>query len=457
MRSPAEPSKPPAPVERPSADGEASGAPAGGPGRRLLEGVLRLAAMALIAWSIWAATRPAADRALVERASSEQLSERLVRWTGTVFPDTVRLLLDRAPPPAERAWLRALRGSGVALGWTDDGIPVAALEVFPAVEPAGGATVLAASAGALSLAVSDAVGVLDTLRTDAVGGTLRAPRVVGTVTATTGALTLSAAAHDSIAPRAVRVLGQAGWESRFVTTALEERGWTVEARFAVAPGIDVTQGAGGTLDTARHAAVVALDGSALRDVAAIRRFVGQGGGLVLGEEAAALPGFSDLTPGTAGPPIPAPAAEFAADEPRRALTLRALASLHDAAVPTERRDGRTAVAARRVGAGRVVASGYVDTWRWRMEGEGDAPAAHAAWWSALVASAAHRPAHPLAPPPTDPAPRAATWDALGPPTAAPTAAGAASIAARWPAPWILPAVVLLLLAEWASRRLRGAR
>jgi hypothetical protein len=419
--------------------------------------VLRLAAMALIAWSIWAATRPAADRALVERASSEQLSERLVRWTGTVFPDTVRLLLDRAPPPAERAWLRALRGSGVALGWTDDGIPVAALEVFPAVEPA-------------------AAPRCSPRRRERCRWPFPTPSASWTRSARTRSaarsgrraswarsrrrgrpLTLSAAAHDSIAPRAVRVLGLAGWESRFVTTALEERGWTVEARFAVAPGIDVTQGAGGTLDTARHAAVVALDGTALRDVAAIRRFVGQGGGLVLGEEAAALPGFSDLTPGTAGPPIPAPAAEFAADEPRRALTLRALASLHDAAVPTERRDGRTAVAARRVGAGRVVASGYVDTWRWRMEGEGDAPAAHAAWWSALVASAAHRPAHPLAPPPTDPAPRAATWDALGPPTAAPTAVGAASIAARWPAPWILPAVLLLLLAEWASRRLRGAR
>src|ERR1019366_3377028 len=75
----------------------------------------------------------------------------------------------------------------------------------------------------------------------------------------------------------VLVVGRAGWEAKFAVAALEERGWTVEARLFVAPGADVTQGSRGAIDTSRYAAIVALD-TTLGAVAASVAWVGRGGG-----------------------------------------------------------------------------------------------------------------------------------------------------------------------------------
>jgi hypothetical protein len=122
------------------------------------------------------------------------------------------------------------------------------------------------------------------------------------------------------------------------------------------------------------------------------------------------------------------------------------------------------VAARRAGLGRVVQAGYADSWRWRMEGADEAPAAHRGWWSALVAAAAYAPA---ASAPSDgvaaladPAPYAALVATLGPPDRAATDARGAAVAPSGAArlfgwPLFLPLVGLLLV-EWAARRARGA-
>jgi len=129
------------------------------------------------------------------------------------------------------------------------------------------------------------------------------------------------------------------------------------------------------------------------------------------------------------------------------------------AVALERRGDAVVAAARRVGPGRVVQLGYDETWRWRMEGADGAADEHRRWWSAVVASVAHAPAAlaPAAPDTTDPAPRAALVEALGAP--APSASARAPAAPRRERPdsLFLAAACTALLAEWASRRLRGAR
>src|SRR6185503_3060787 len=60
----------------------------------------------------------------------------------------------------------------------------------------------------------------------------------------------------------------------------------------------------------------------------------------------------------------------------------------------QRRASVTSIAARRVGAGRVVQSGYQDTWRWRMAGGDESVRDHRKWWSGLVSGVAYAPPLP---------------------------------------------------------------
>jgi hypothetical protein len=83
-------------------------------------------------------------------------------------------------------------------------------------------------------------------------------------------------------------------------------------------------------------------------------------------------------------------------------------------------------------------------------------AAYRAWWVGLVAAVAHAPVVARPQPATaDPAPYVATVERLGPPHRLLGTAGARSFVLT-PA-WVFAIVVLGLIAEWASRRLRGAR
>ncbi|MBA2684686.1 MAG: hypothetical protein H0U66_09370, partial [Gemmatimonadaceae bacterium] len=164
-----------------------------------------------------------------------------------------------------------------------------------------------------------------------------------------------------------------------------------------------------------------------------------------------------LAPGRAGPRVVAASLSFASATPRRALGFFPILSLLADAVPLESRDGHVIAAARRAGAGRVVQLGYDATWRWRLAGSGDAPAAHRDYWSAVVSAAAYRAAKRIASATTqnaDAAPLASLYADLGAPTPATASVLHVTPGLRW---WMFAILAALLLAEWGSRRLRGAR
>jgi hypothetical protein len=130
-------------------------------------------------------------------------------------------------------------------------------------------------------------------------------------------------------------------------------------------------------------------------------------------------------------------------------------SVSENGVPLERRGDGVAVAARRVGAGRVIQVGYDDSWRWRMAGVTGSEAAHREWWSRIVRSAAYAPLsnESLSTETFDAAPLASLVDRLGPARALAGDLPSRPIDHRW----LIALMVLLLVAEWASRRLRGLR
>jgi hypothetical protein len=313
------------------------------------------------------------------------------------------------------------------------------------------------------LAARDALGALDSVRADAGGARFALPSAgTGLQVRTAGAT----ARLDAPAPArlgAVLLLARAGWEGKFAVAALEEAGWRVRARFALGPGIVVDQD-GATagapaLDTATLAAVVALDSSAAALAVPIAAYVRRGGGLVLAGEAARVPALATL-------------AGASLDEPVRDgdATVRALARPRADAVPLAWRPlaGRRALVAvaRRVGAGRVVQLAEEESWRRRLAGAD--PDAHRAWWSRAVAGAAYAPsarvtvssASPLDPPAREPAPLVATVASLGAPSADDARADGERPAApgprRLPDAALVSGALLALLAEVASRRLRGA-
>jgi hypothetical protein len=129
------------------------------------------------------------------------------------------------------------------------------------------------------------------------------------------------------------------------------------------------------------------------------------------------------------------------------------------AIVLESRDGVATVVARRIGAGRVVQSGYDETWRWRMAGREQALAAHREWWSRLLAAVVYAPvvARPSATDDMpDETPLASLIHALGPPATSDARMAPRTDRSRT-TELLFALVVGSLLLEWASRRLRGAR
>jgi hypothetical protein len=305
------------------------------------------------------------------------------------------------------------------------------------------------------VAVSDAIAPIDTVVSDGGGAMLSAPIGIDPFEARIEDHAATARLSDTILPRRVLVIGPATWEAKFVITALEEVGWVIDARVALAPGVEVAQGGSATPDTSRHAAVIALRNPPAALAAAIERYVRAGGGLILAGDSAQATSVATVAAGRIGPRSRATTLTFVEGAPRRALAFRSLAPRSDAVV-LEQQGGRVAAAARRTASGRVIQLGYEDTWRWRLAGGANAVAAHRDWWSGLVSAVAYRAAIPVASPvPNDAAPLAALVSALGPPT--PNATRDSSTE-RWrPSPTLLfSAIIALLLAELASRRLRGA-
>jgi hypothetical protein len=258
---------------------------------------------------------------------------------------------------------------------------------------------------------------------------------------------------SAIGPRLVRVYAPAGWEGKFLADALKSAGWQVEVEFGVTMtpmrvGVRSAT-ARAPVDTSSHAAVVVLGELSPMPVQEIVAFVRVGGGLVIVDAAMDGRAFGAIAPATTLESNPPALGAFATMAPRRALAARALRLRADG-VAVERRGEAVTVAARREQLGRVVAVGYADTWRWRMEGPEGSLGAHAAWWSAMVASVTR------ATPATvatrgDPAPLAAWHAALGAPAPEPRSGGLPLMDERW----LLAAALAAFTAAWVSRRTRG--
>jgi hypothetical protein len=424
--------------------------------RRVAEIGLRSIALAALAFLLWRAVRP--PTATGPDVASGDLAPALRRWTLDA-PRDARVVLDAAPDAITRDWIRALIGAGTHAQWVA-GRPIRASAVVaePAAEPSGATRVRLVAAGGEPVSIGDAAGTVDTLPRGG-SGEMELASVAGAVHASGATFSAVTGTRDSVVLKPVMVLGAAGWESKFAIAALEERGWHVASRVRVAPNVEVTQGPLGAIDTARYAAVVVLDSTASSSATAIARYVRDGGGLVLAGTAARIAVLSGLAPGGVGRRIAGVAGAVASSTPRAGLGVFPVNSPVRDAVVLESRNGVVTVAARRIGAGRVVQSGYDETWRWRMAGGEQALAAHREWWSRLLAAVVYAPvvARPLAADDMpDETPLASLIHALGPP-----ATSDARIAPRTDGSrtteLLFALVVGALLLEWASRRLRGAR
>lgn len=424
--------------------------------RRAGELVVRTVAFAALAALLWRALRPPIASAVeVAGASIEQ---DLARWT-TSAPTDVHVRLDSAPDARVRDWLRALSVTGTRARWSSTRVlQPSAIVAEPTVQPHGGTRVRLASAGGDPVAIGDAAGLIDSL---AGGGNaeLELTAVEGDLRVRGATYTAWTAVRDTVALRPVLVLGVASWESKFTVAALEERGWRVASRLRVAPGVEITQGPLGAIDTSRYAAVIALDTSAASSADAIARYARSGGGVVLAANTARFGPLAGIAAGSVGARVAGVAGAVAGSTPRSGLGVFPVAGARRDAVALETRGASVTVAARRADAGRVVQSGYDETWRWRMSGDEDAVAAHREWWSRLVSAVAYAPLVRLASAgdvAIDETPLASLIDAIGPST--PLDAAPPSTPDPSPTTRILFALVVGgLLLEWASRRLRGAR
>ena len=425
--------------------------------RQTIERVLRLAALGLVAFAVWRSLQPADSRTAI-RIDGADLAAELPSLMLTL-PRAAHVTFSSSPRPVDRDALRAMSRAGTQVTWSSASLQPLALTSARLREPGGATRITVAAVAPVELA--DELAVIDSVRPATTGSTVIAAEPSGTLRATEGrtSATVESGAMTLLHP--VLVLGRASFEAKFVMAALEERGWTVDARLTVAPAASVNQGKLFALDTARFSAVVALDTSLGAAGHQLARYVNSGGGLILLGDAANAAAVCALAPAHVGARTPGITRDVQAKAPLDGLPLQALEALRSDAVRLGARAGKVTLAARREGAGRVLQVGYNETWRWRMQGGDDAVAAHRIWWSRVVASVAYAaaPRNGLGVAissdgnSAEGAPLARIYDAFGPvstPSAVSTPSGGL------PA-WLLPLICMLLLAEWASRRLRGVR
>lgn len=419
---------------------------------------MRTTALVVLGAWLWRAWMPSpAGEASLRVTRTSDLSATLDLAVRTPVA-SLELALDSLPGAESRAVARAVAGAGTNVRWSLSPAPsLTASVVEPLAEPSGRVRLTTLGRPGASMTARDAAGAVDSAKLSETGLRAVDATLDGAVRVHAPGVAASAAHRDSLLLRPVLVLGRAGWEGKFIVAALEEAGWRVEARLSVAPLVDVRQGTGDAIDTARYSAIVLLDASAASRAVSVSRFVRSGGGVIVAGDAARAAAFSSFLPARAGDAIPATLGAFASDSPRRALGGIALTGIAPSAVVIERSGRSARIVGSRVDAGRVVMLGYDETWRWRMEGDDISPAAHRAWWSSLVSSVAYAPRVQLTDAPlVDEAPFASMVEALGPPMALASVGASPVTGTAWDR--ILFAIVLLaLLAEWTSRRLRGAR
>lgn len=419
------------------------------PGAERLVRVIGQSALIVLAVRLWVGT----DGSIaVERVATPSLDSALVRWSA-VSPSRIAVHASQLPDVRQRDWLVALRRAGAEVEWTtsDSSGGAVVVERGPLADSPSRITVVADSGRDVFL--SDDLGPIDSTRAAAGGIVTWRASPIGNARVRLYGGSATAEARDSLVTRPALIVGLAGWESRFVVSALEEAGWTIAARLTVAPGAVVRQGLSSRIDTASLSAVVVLDSVSALDASEIARFVRNGGGVVASGAGARHPALRTLLPSTRAAGSPAEIAALLGPTPRAGLFTRTFTA-RAGAVALEQRAGMPVVLARRVGSGRVIATGYDDTWRLRMiPANESAPEAHRLWWSSLVSAVAHSRPMPRDIGYVDEAPFAATVAALGEPDPV------SQIPPRdstWPWDAILASLAgAAMLAEWLSRRLRG--
>lgn len=423
----------------------------------MLEHVLRGIVIAVLAVMLWQALQGETNTG-GGSVSGRGIDGPLARWSALAkAPDRIHVRLDSTPSPVERAWLGALAGAGSSVTWSGD-LPPVMIDAQPIAAPMGGTKVLVAAPSGSSIVMSDDVGVIDTLPTQSPGSSVEIASATGNLTAHVKGSAASTVQRDSVVLRKVLVIGNASWESKFVVAALEEDAWKVDAFIRVAPGVDVTQGSAGVIDTSRYSAVVALDAAAASYASRIIAFTRMGGGVVLTPQAASLDALAPLRAGAVGRATAEARAMQAHESVSLAtLPLAPITSLRSDAIALERRAGAVAIGAKRIDAGRVVQVGYEDTWRWRMSGGDGAVRDHRTWWTGVVGSVAYAPRDPRATviTSTDEAPMVGLVAAIGPRSPVGNLASLSGNPSDWMA-WLFGLLILALVGEVGSRRLRGA-
>ena len=426
--------------------------------RVVIERVLRALVIAALAVMLWRSMSASTDPDRVQIRSG-MTSGSLAAWSrSSITPTSIHLEVDSAPSRLERDWLVALGAAGSNVSWSGN-LPALMIDAQPVASPEGGIRIRMAAPANSKVGIADEAGVIDSIQSSEAGVALTVASAVGRLVGRVANSTATTIPTDSIALRKVLVIGSAGWESKFVVAALEESGWKVDAFIRVAPGVDVTQGLIASIDTARYSAVVALDNSVAQYAERIVGFARSGGGVVLGPEAAAVGGIAPLRSGGVGDAsAPAQVANVSGSITRGTLAMAPIIQPRSDAIPLERRSETVALAARRFGAGRVLQSGYEDTWRWRMAGAESSVRDHRGWWTELVSNVAYAPRVALANRAldTDAAPVADLVSALGPSSDKADIARSGLNPSHWIS-WLFALLSLALIAEVASRRLRGAR
>lgn len=415
-----------------------------------VERVCRVGAFMLLAYLAYRELVPG-NRSALPKATEARIAD-LPDLTRRDSLTHIHFALSETPNVAERAWQQSLRQLGTKITWSGNLLPIA-LSARPAASPAGGYLLSGFAGRGGYVKVRDEISSIDSLPTHS--GFLSTPFSVtsGVVRAAAGSDAASAASRDSVVLRRVLVIGKAGWETKFVLAALEEAGWKTDAAILVAPGVSVDQGDISSIDTAHYAAVVAVDESAGSRARQVAEFARTGGGVVIGNAAAASEALAGLR--VSQDARKSSQVQPADDIASRAETAFGALRISADAVPLEVRNGSVAVAAKRFGFGRVAQIAFEETWRWRMQGNARAVSDHRNWWSGLVSQVAHAPRVTIASSPDDRAPFSDLITIAGNATKAPIAAKSLADG-RWRFIWILVLLGLLML-EWTSRRLRGAR
>jgi hypothetical protein len=443
-----------------------AGAPSVAGTLRAVGTALHVVALVCVALLLWRALASSASDRVGAAVSADGTLDTSLATLLRARTETISVALAGVPDARARAVLRALRGSGHVIRLTTSR-PLSSTAVTAEDEwrALGGTRIQAVSSDSVTAAVSDGAGLLDTLSLGAAGGRTRSGPLQGALHMTASASRAGVGSLRATMPLAARVLvvGDASWESRFVVAALEEDGWPVDLGLSLSPKVTIEQGSTRAPSIARHAVVIVLSGAPASAVAALPAFVRAGGGVIIVGDAARIAGLAVLRAGTPSVAVAGEAGAEASTTPRDGLDLDPIGVLSPGSVALERRDGRVAVAARRIGAGRVVQVGYQNSWLWRMAGNDDAPVAHRRWWTALASSviALRAPVRDVSldaeHDTLDAAPVSALARDIGLPTIqdAAVVSSSRSFGASLDPRWLLVLALVSLVASWTLRRWRG--